>query len=350
MSNRPTLARPSKKDAEAEATRNFLSIINQAGVKTRLAQLLSTPEAADRLIRLMAVAAGRTPKLRLCTRDSVLQAMLLLAALDLDPNGPLGQAYLIPYARRGKVDGVWVDVAVECQVQIGYRGLLELASKVPGWQSISAEAVYEHDDFDFDNGSANFLRHRKKMTGDRGVIIGAYAIVHVNGGTTFRVLTRSELDSIRDQSETYTSAVRALEKAQKDKSAKDIKTAEKDLAATPWVKWEDEMAAKSAIKRLLKVLPLGRHKESQRVAVAAAVDDRLLDLSAVTLQSDPLEAPLQTELAAPDEDPMEHLGADDPEGAPLTDDGTDNPEGAPVPVTATQAPSPRRSRGEDLGA
>lgn len=49
---------------------------------------------------------------------SFLAALMNAAQLGLEPNTPLGQAYLIPYKNKS---------VLECQFQIGYKGLIDLA-------------------------------------------------------------------------------------------------------------------------------------------------------------------------------------------------------------------------------
>ena len=62
-----------------------------------------TPE---RFTRMVFTALYSTPKLQQCTPQSFLGAMMQAAQLGLEPNTPVGQAYLIPY---GNV----------CQFQLG---------------------------------------------------------------------------------------------------------------------------------------------------------------------------------------------------------------------------------------
>ena len=66
-----------------------------------------TPE---RFTRMVLSALSTNPKLAACTPKSFLGAMMSAAQLGLEPNTPLGQAYLIPYRNKG------VD---EVQFQIG---------------------------------------------------------------------------------------------------------------------------------------------------------------------------------------------------------------------------------------
>jgi recombination protein RecT len=102
------------------------------------------------------------------------------AQLGLEPNTPLGEAYLIP---RG--DSV--------SFQPGYLGLVKLA-----WQSgqvaeIYAEDVHENDHFRRTLGLHRDLQH-EPAEGDRGAYRGSYAVVRlVGGGVQFAYMTAAEL-------------------------------------------------------------------------------------------------------------------------------------------------------------
>ena len=75
-------------------------------IKKALPQVI-TPE---RFTRMALSALNTTPKLAECSQMSFLGALMNAAQLGLEPNTPLGQAYLIPYRNKGKL---------ECQFQIG---------------------------------------------------------------------------------------------------------------------------------------------------------------------------------------------------------------------------------------
>ena len=68
-----------------------------------------TPE---RFTRIALSALNNTPALQQCTPMSFIAALLNAAQLGLEPNTPLGHAYLIPYKNKG---------ILECQFQIGYK-------------------------------------------------------------------------------------------------------------------------------------------------------------------------------------------------------------------------------------
>lgn len=94
-----------------------------------------TPE---RFTRIALSALNNTPQLQQCTPMSFLAALMNAAQLGVEPNTPLGQAYLIPYKNKGNL---------ECQFQLGYKGLIDLAYRNGQMQTIQAQAVYENDWF-----------------------------------------------------------------------------------------------------------------------------------------------------------------------------------------------------------
>lgn len=208
----------------------------------------------DRFLRLAINAIHKTPRLAECNPRSVLGAFMASAALGLEPNTVQQQAFLIPYAKRGKLpSGQWGVVGYDCQFQIGYRGFVTLAHRSPYISMIQAEAIHEGDFFDHMQGSEAFLKYRKALK-DRGDLIGAFCHTKLESGIEMAtVLPLDELHKIRSKSETYNALVRNVEYA---KNEKDRQKEEKKLAETPWVMWEDDMAAKSAIKKQAKQLPL----------------------------------------------------------------------------------------------
>lgn len=147
---------------------------------------------ADRLARLALTEVRKTPKLGACTPQSFAGALLTAAALGLEV-GTTGEAYLVPYEhRRGALAGT-----VECQLQVGYQGYTKLFYQHPLAADIDAQAVHEHDDFDFTYGTAKFLRHRPAR-GDRGPVIYYYAVAELSTGAShFVVLTPDEVKVLR---------------------------------------------------------------------------------------------------------------------------------------------------------
>lgn len=75
-----------------------------------IAKALPSVMTPERFTRIVLSALSTNPKLAETTPSSFLGAMMTAAQLGLEPNTPLGQAYLIPYKNKG---------VLECQFQIG---------------------------------------------------------------------------------------------------------------------------------------------------------------------------------------------------------------------------------------
>ena len=146
------------------------------------------------------------------------------AQLGLEPNTPLGQAYLIPYKNKG---------TLECQFQIGYKGLIDLAYRNGKMQTIQAQAVYENDYFEYEYGLEPKLVHRPAPE-DRGEIAYFYGYFRTeNGGYGFSVMSKADMDLY---AKTYSKAY--------------------DSGYSPWKTSYEEMAKKTVIKQALKYAPI----------------------------------------------------------------------------------------------
>lgn len=208
--------------------------------KSTLTTLLPRHVNADRMLKIALGALRTTPKLMNCTTESLFGAVVTCAQLGLEPNTPMGHAYLIPFEnkRAGRFD---------VQVIFGYRGLIDLARRSGQIVSIAAHAVREKDDFDYEYGLDEKLKH-KPASGDRGAITHFYAVAKLrDGGHAFEVMTRSDVEKIRDNSQNYKFA--------------------RDKAATVWGQHFEPMGRKTAIRQLFKYLPV-----SIEMATASTLD------------------------------------------------------------------------------
>lgn len=174
-----------------------------------------TPE---RFTRMVFTALSSNQKLQACTPESFLGAMMQAAQLGVEPNTPIGQAYLIPYGN-------------QVQFQLGYKGLIDLAYRSGEVQSIQAHEVHENDTFEYELGLDPKLKHIPAMK-DRGAVVLYYAVIKLkNGGEGFEVMSRDDVDQFaRAKSKTYKNG--------------------------PWQTDFDEMAKKTVLKKVLKYAPL----------------------------------------------------------------------------------------------
>ena len=188
--------------------------------QNQIAKALPSVITVERFSRMVLTAITKNPKLSECTPQSFVGAMLTAAQLGLEPNTPLGQAYLIPYGDN-------------CQFQIGYKGLLELAYRSGEIKTLEARCVYENDDFSIEYGLNPNLIHKPSFK-DKGELIGIYAVCHLNNeGYFFEFMSKEEIENHRNKySKSY----------KKNDSA--------------WQTDFENMAKKTVIKKLLKYAPL----------------------------------------------------------------------------------------------
>lgn len=140
--------------------------------RDQLLAALPRHQTPERVTRLAATAVNSSPKLRQCDAESVIACVVTASQLGLEI-GVGGQAFLVPYKGR--------DGQYHAQLVPGWQGLIDLVSR-SGKASAWTGAVYEGDVFDFELGSAPYLRH--KPIGDRSDpdgLVGVYACGKVNG-------------------------------------------------------------------------------------------------------------------------------------------------------------------------
>lgn len=214
---------PATKD-DVKLTKNMTIPDMVKAMMPEIRRALPTVITPERFTRIALSALNNTPALQQCTPMSFLAALMNAAQLGLEPNTPLGQAYLIPYKNKGNL---------ECQFQIGYKGLIDLAYRNGQIQTIQAQAVYENDFFEYEYGLEPRLVHKPAFS-DRGEVIYFYAIFKtVNGGFGMAVMSKTDMDLY---AKTYSKAF--------------------DASYSPWKTDYESMAKKTVIKQALKYAPI----------------------------------------------------------------------------------------------
>lgn len=171
-----------------------------------------------------------------------MKCLLDLSATGLEPDGR--RAHLIPYGN-------------ECTLIIDYKGLVELIRRSGEVTSLRAETVCEFDEFDWINGE---ITHKVDWRSPRGEVQAVYAEAKLKSGEAqSSVMTREEVEAIRERSKAGRNG--------------------------PWVTDWAEMAKKTAVRRLSKMLPL-----SSEVSQSISADDSQFDsqdlLGAVEVESE----------------------------------------------------------------
>lgn len=214
-----------KAQQNAAAKSSYKSIQDYVkAMQGEIAKALPSVLTPERFTRMVLSAISTNPKLGECTPQSFLGAMMTSAQLGMEVNTPLGQAYLIPYFNgRAK--------RLECQFQLGYKGLIDLAYRSGEVSIIQAQAVYENDEFSYELGLDPKLKHIP-ATQDRGNAIAYYAVFKTkDGGYGFEVMSVADVEA---------HAMRYS----------------KSYGSGPWQTNFDEMAKKTVLKRCLKYAPL----------------------------------------------------------------------------------------------
>lgn len=237
--------------------------------KGSIAQALPSHITPDRMIRVALTAMTKQPDLLLCTSHSIISSVMTAGQLGLLPDSVLGECYFIPFNNTKAKNK-------ECQIIIGYRGLCALAMRSGQVKSVQARAVFLAngtletgeigDEFDFEMGLDEKLKHIPKGIKDERYITHFYAIVKFNnGGHVFNVMTREEVIKIRNESANY-----------KNSQYK---------SSTIWGKYFEEMGNKTVLRRLMKFVPLSPEIQ-KAIGLDEAGDNRKQNLSIELLMDD----------------------------------------------------------------
>jgi len=134
-------------------------------------------------------AVKKSPDLLKCTPQSLFGSILYFAEIGLPFNTPEGFGYILPYSVKGTMEATPI---------IGYKGLVEMAYRNPKVRSIRIQSVYENDQFDYEYGTNEYIKHKPTTVGARGNLTAVYAIAKIDGiEPLFVVVHKPELDRIQ---------------------------------------------------------------------------------------------------------------------------------------------------------
>lgn len=221
----------------------------------RIAAVVPKFMTPERMLRVASQAVAKTKHLDEVPFVQLLGGIMVLASLGLEPNTLLGHAYLIPFSTRVKRGNNWED-AYELQVIIGYKGYLELMRRTGIVVNVHADVVYEGDEFSFEYGSEQHLRHKPKGSRAGRKRTYAYAHAKLKDGEAFEALPYDEVLVIRNSAQGYQAALRTKGYAEDEKDAKKKERLTRSWQSAPWIKHEHEMAAKTMVRRLAKMMPM----------------------------------------------------------------------------------------------
>lgn len=214
--------------------------------KLEVARALPKHLSADRFMRVAITAITKTPKLAECDQASFFGALLTLSQFGLEPDGR--RAHLIPFENRKR--GV-----VECQLIIDWKGYVELAMRSGVVANLHADVVRVGDLLEYSAGQLkrhvpHFLRNDADKPKEPGELFAVYALANFRDGSSkCEVLSIDEVEAIRRRSRSGNNG--------------------------PWVTDFNEMAKKTAFRRLSKWLPLS----PEIIDLLDKDDDRLEEIA-----------------------------------------------------------------------
>lgn len=216
---------PVKKDDKVLTYSNFKEYLAMPNVSNRFDQILGqrAPQFTAALVQIVL----RSKALSECTYDSIVGSAINAAALDLavDPN--IGHAHLVPYKNRKAKTST-------CQLQIGYKGLIQLAQRSGQYHRLGYAVIHEGELISWDELSGDLVWDKSKRTSEK--VIGYAA--------KFRLVNGFERSS-------YWTREEVLEHAKRFSQAYRYGLQNTDSQDSPWFTDEQEMALKTVLKDLL---------------------------------------------------------------------------------------------------
>lgn len=216
---------------------DYLPIIYDKKIKDRFLEM-TTETAYNREVIFAKQAFDGSDLLQKCAPESIRNSIVNIALTGASLNPVLQQSYLIP--RKGK-----------CCLDFSYRGLCKIAIDSGSVYDIDAVPVFEGDEFYYEMGLNPALIHKPKMHTDakdkKLIAVYAIAVLH-HGIKKFVVLDKEKIERAR-------------------------KSSQADLV---WKAHYDEMAKKTAVKLLYKLLP---QSEKMSLAISSLNEHEGIDVN-----------------------------------------------------------------------
>lgn len=187
--------------------------------KTVLPQHISV----EKFVRVAQTAILTNQSIANCERNSIYAACIKSAEHGLLPDGNEGS--IVPFGNKA----VFMPM-------IG--GILKKIRNSGELSSITAQAIYENDFFDYGvNKEGEYIEFKPLLFGERGAMIGVFAMAITKDNASYvEVMTNEQINKVRESSRSKNSG--------------------------PWKDWFEEMSKKTVIRRLAKRLPMSTDLES----------------------------------------------------------------------------------------
>jgi|SaaInlStandDraft_3_1057020.scaffolds.fasta_scaffold36201_2 recombination protein RecT len=207
--------------------------------KKQIDSLFGDKEKSNKFLAT-AVEVASNFKLSECHPDSIIDACVNIAQMNLDISQSMQQVYIVPFKK-------------SVQVIISSRGYVALLART-GW-SVKSYIVNESDAFNYSiNGFDESVTFEKNLDDDNPVFKYAVAIAkNPNGEIFVEVMNKSMIEK------------RRLVSSNQGQKASGV-----------WLEWYNEMATKTVVKSLIKRLPIG-----EEIQKATFLDDTVIEAEVV---------------------------------------------------------------------
>ena len=196
--------------------------LNMEQVKRRFAEALGGNPG--QFIATIVVASIINPDIQNCEPNSVINAALQAAILNLSISPSLGQAAIIPYnSKKGK----------KAQFQIMKNGLVQLCLRTNRYRHLHVAPLYEGEQITEDRFTGKITLAGNR-TGDK--IIGRVGYLQLTGG--FEKYLYMSDEAILEHAQKYSKTWDRVDKC--------------FTSGTPWATSFDKMADKTVLKMLIK--------------------------------------------------------------------------------------------------
>ena len=205
-----------------------------------ITSLLGDKKKSDKFLATASKVANDF-KLANCNVNSIIDACVTVAQLNLDLSPALSHAYIVPF--KGHV-----------QLIVSARGYTAMMART-GWK-LKSYIVNEDDEFDYIiDGFEESIKFKKNIDSESEVFKYAVALALSPDGTLY---------------------IEIMNKKQIDKHRKVSSNQKGNNPTGVWADWFDEMAQKTVIKKLVKKLPMG-----EEIANVVEADDKPIEAEIV---------------------------------------------------------------------
>lgn len=190
MAEKKLTGKPQEKPTNKNKT-EALQIFNEENIASRAKEFKDLlPEYVNfkKVYVSMLALIENEASLEKCTDFSKFNALREACELGLDFNKARSHLYLVAYGN-------------QAQLQISYRGMIELILRSGAAENVDAEIIYSNEKYSVTRGDDKKLVHEIMLEGDIGEPIASYVFYDLpNGKTKFVVIRKDEIEAARKKS------------------------------------------------------------------------------------------------------------------------------------------------------